>query len=299
MIEVIGPDGRTHVFAEGTTEAQIDAAMAGLYPAAAPTPPPIQSQAAPQAVQWTPAAPPPPPIYAPPPPPVAPPPNSGISTPYIIGGAALVGFVTLAIVAAFMLGRGKAPEPVETAPNNAVAPTNGVTTVPVVPVSPDGAAGLPVTPEAFSGFIATQQGGNLNVRTQPAQNAPVLTKLPHGAPISVTGSVMLADGLWRQVNVAGSVGYVKGDYISQTQPAAIAPPPPQVAVAVVPLGDWGTVTTVRSDTVNMRASPSLSGRVISSIPYGADVYIVSRQGDWYLVEWGGRRGWANTRYIVR
>jgi uncharacterized protein YraI len=292
MIEVIGPDGRTHVFAEGTTEVQIDAAMAALYPPAPAAAPPSIAQP----VQWSPPT--PPPVYAPPPP--LRPQTSGISTVQIIGGAVLAAVITLAIVTAFMLGRGnKTDEASTTMPSSMVSPTNSVAIVPAVPAVPGIPAALQVTPEAFSGFIATQQGGNLNIRSQPAQNAPVLTKLPHGAPISVTGSVMLADGLWRQVNVGGSVGYVKGEYISQTQPAAIAPPPPPVAVALVPIEQWGTATTLRSDTVNMRATPSTGGRVISSIPYGARLYIVSRQGEWYLVEWDGRRGWASARYIVR
>jgi uncharacterized protein YraI len=299
MMEVIGPDGRTHVFAEGTTEAQIDAAMSALYPPApVAAAPPIQqtAQPTPPPVQWS--SPTPPPAYAPSPP--LRPPASGISTPQIIGGALLAAVVTLAIVTAFMLGKGKKTEiATNPPPTNTVAPTNAVALVPQVPAVSGTPGAIPVTPEAFSGFIATQQGGNLNIRSQPAQNAPVLTKLPHGAPIAVTGSVMLADGLWRQVNVAGNTGYVKGEYISQTQPSAIAPPPQPVAIPIVGIGEWGTVTTKISDTVNMRASPSMGGRVISSIPYGAEIYIVSRQGDWYLVEWGGRRGWANTRYIVR
>jgi uncharacterized protein YraI len=296
MIEVIGPDGRKHVFAQGTTEAQIDAAMSALYPPAPPQPPPIEAR------QWT-----PPPQGAPYSAPelMAPPhrpPAQGITTPQIIIGAVVAAALTLAIVGAFMLGQNKnnLGASATTPPANGVAATNvvgGAVVVPAVPSVP-GVPGTPaITPEAFSGFIATQQGGNLNVRTAPSQDAPALTKLPHGAPVSVTGSVMLADGLWRQVNVAGSIGYIKGDYISQTQPAAIAPPP--APTPLVAVGDWGTVTTVRSDTVNMRASPSLGGRVISSIPYGAEIYIISRQGDWYLVEWDGKRGWASKRFIVR
>jgi uncharacterized protein YraI len=286
MIEVIGPDGRTHVFAQGTTDAQIDAAMAALYPPEAVQTPPVAPQ------QWAPE-------------PVRPqtrPQGPGITTPQIIGGAVLAVVVTLAIVAAFMLGRGKDSGEVaqtQTPPANVVAPTNTIVDPSLVPVTPAIPGAPAVTAESFAGFIATQQGGNLNVRTAPQQNAPVLTKLPHGSPVSVTGSVMVADGLWRQVNVAGSVGYVKGDYISQTQPAAIAPPPPPAAAPITQIGDWGTVTTVRSDTVNMRANPSLNARAISAIPYGAEIWIISRQGDWYLVEWGGRRGWANKRFIVR
>jgi uncharacterized protein YraI len=298
MIEVIGPDGRTHVFAEGTTEAQIDAALEALYPTSATTPPPVQPVVVP-------IAPPPPqpqlasdqyngdPTYTRAPE-VAPP--RGLSTNQILGGGLVAALVTLAVVAAFMMGRGgqgKAPE--NAAVTNTVTPP--VQDPSLVPVDPNAPTTPTVTAEAFAGFIATKQGGNLNVRSQPQQNGAVLTKLPHGSPVSVTGSVMMTDGLWRQVNVGGAVGFIKGEYVSQTQPPPIAQP--VKAAPLVQVGAWGSVNTLKSDTVNMRASPSLNGRVMSSIPYGEEVWIISRQGDWYLVEWGGKRGWASTRFINR
>lgn len=67
----------------------------------------------------------------------------------------------------------------------------------------------------------------------------------------------------------------------------------------VSIGVWGAAVTQRSATVNMRASPSSNGLIISSIPYGASVYIISQQGSWYFIEYGGHRGWANTGYIQR
>lgn len=312
MIEVIGPDGRTHVFAQGTTEAQIDAAMEALYPSApiAAAPPPI----APAPIAPVQQAPPiPPPFQQLPPPqqwapqaePVRPAPApTGLSTLQIVGGAILAAVITLSVVTAFMLGRGNKPDESATKVTqaNTVTTTNAVEGTIVEPASPPTVVGPAVTPEAFAGYIATQQGGNLNVRSQPVQNAPSLTKLPHGSPIQVTGSVMMADGLWRQVKVGGTTGYVRGDYISQTQPVAIAvtpPPPVRVVTDVERIGEWGTVTTVRSYTVNMRASPSLNSRVITSMPYGGEVWIIRREGNWYLVEWGGRRGWANVSYIAR
>lgn len=298
MIEVIGPDGRTHVFAEGTTEAQIDAALEALYPTLAPTPAPVQPVVVP--------------IASPSPQPqlvsdqyngdprythspeVAPP--RGLSTNQILGGGLVAALVTLAVVAAFMMGRdGQDKAPDTSAATNTVTPP--VQDPLLVPVDPNAPTTPTVTTEAFAGFIATKQGGNLNVRSQPQQNGAVLTKLPHGSPVSVTGSVMMTDGLWRQVNVGGAVGFIKGEYVSQTQPAPIAPP--VKAAPLVQVGAWGSVNTLKSDTVNMRASPSLNGRVMSSIPYGEEVWIISRQGDWYLVEWGGKRGWANTRFINR
>jgi uncharacterized protein YraI len=280
MIEVTGGDGRVHSFAEGTTQAQIDAAMAALYSAPATptyaTAPPIQ----PPPIQPT-------PFQSPPTHQTRP-----ISTAQILLGAAAAAVIALVVTLAFIMGRGSPPKTEAQMPR----PDSTAPIVPVPQLSPSPA----VTAEAFAGYVSTQQGGTLIVRGQPQQTAAQLARLPHGAPISVTGSVLMPDGLWRQVNVGGATGYVKGDFVSQTQPAAIAQAPAPAPAATLASRDfWGTATTRSSDNVNMRASPSTNARVISSIPYGASVYVIGEQGGWYLVEWGGRRGWTSSTYIRR
>jgi uncharacterized protein YraI len=280
MIEVTGRDGRVHSFADGTTDAQIDAAMAAIYnaePAPRYEAPPYR---APQSRGRL---------------------ADQKGTLALLGGA--FGVVVLGGLAMYVLGDG-ADKPMVSAVQTHVDPTPTAGAVTAVPAPEDSVAPVPpagpsVTPEAFAGFVATKQGGNVTVRAQAQPTGAQIAKLPHGAPISVTGSVVMPDGLWRQVSVGGATGFVKGDYISQTQPAAIVRAP-LVEVKMIPRDFWGFATTRDNDgNVNVRASPNLNATVTSTIPSGASVYVVGEQSGWFLVEWKGKRGWANTDYVSR
>jgi uncharacterized protein YraI len=287
MIEVIGRDGRVHNFADGTSQAQIDAAMAAIYdalPAAARIQaPPVQE---------------PPPYYREPAH-VEPPPAGGANK-VLIGSVAAAGVVGLVAIA-YLMGRGgpaPEPNPQATSPAAAVTPTDPTNAVdpnvalPVVPGAPN------ITAEAFAGFVATAQGGNLTVRAQPQTSGAELAKLPHGAPISVIGSVMMPDGLWRQVNVAGTTGFVKGEYISQTQPAAIVRAPPPPPAKILPRDFYGVISTMNSDSVNLRATPSTSAASLAALKPSSEVRVIGEQGNWYQVEYGGRRGWVRSDLVA-
>lgn len=301
VIEVIGSDSRVHAFADGTSQAQIDAALAAIYGASATQPAPPYPPHVPQYAQQQ--------DYDRPQQSARERPRSSaksISTTQILAGTLGAALVALLVSLAFLMGRDRP------APTAAQTQQADVTAAPIAPpiaspiarqvtVAPVGTVAPAVTPETFAGFIATPKGGKATVRAQAMITAPQITKLPHGAPVSVTGSVMTSDGLWRQVTVAGTTGFVKGDLISQTQPAPIAQPaqPTSPAANFIPREFWGTAVTNASNTVNMRSSPSTTANVVSSIPAGADLYVVGEQGGWYLVEWRGKRGWTKAAYISR
>lgn len=263
MIEVTGPDGRVHSFANGTAQAQIDDALAAIY-----NPPTDQSAGG----NWR-----------------------SSKMVQILGGVLALAVIALLGTTALLLQRDKtapitAPaagtDVVSVVPTNQLLATPGVLTVP------------PVSAGAFAGFITTQQGGNVTVRVLARADGVQITKLPHGAPVSVTGSVVMPDGLWRQVDIGGVAGFVKGEYISQTQPAAIAVAPSPVP-KMIPREFWGFATTKSSKSVNVRASPSASASINASVPVGTYVYVVGEQGAWYLIEWNGKRGWTNSSYISK
>jgi uncharacterized protein YraI len=293
VIEVIGSDGRVHAFADGTSQAQIDAALAAIY--GAPAAPPVAHQP-PNPLQYGQQR-----DYDRPQQSPRERPRSlanSITTTQILAGALGVAIVALFITLAFVVGRDRL------APTAAQTPKADVAALPVEPqvaVAPIGTSGPAVTPEAFAGFISTPKGGKATVRGQAMTTAPQITKLPHGAPVSVTGSIMTSDGLWRQVSIAGTTGFVRGDLISQTKPAPIALPaqPTSPAAGFVPREFWGLAVTRSSNTVNMRASPATTAAVVASIPAGTSLYVVGEQGGWYLVEWKGKRGWTKATFVER
>lgn len=60
---------------------------------------------------------------------------------------------------------------------------------------------------------------------------------------------------------------------------------------------WGTVETDGSG-LNIRSYPSLSGKIIGSMPDGASVMISGETGNWYVVSFDQITGYSSKDYIV-
>ncbi len=60
----------------------------------------------------------------------------------------------------------------------------------------------------------------------------------------------------------------------------------------------GTVTTAQT-RLNVRSAPSLSGTILTGLPKGSTVALVSKSGDWWKVEYAaGRYGYCSDDYIT-
>lgn len=60
---------------------------------------------------------------------------------------------------------------------------------------------------------------------------------------------------------------------------------------------WGTVTTDGSN-LNIRSYPSLTGKIIGSMPDGATVMINGETNGWYVVSYNGINGYSSSDYIT-
>ncbi|MDR1674464.1 MAG: N-acetylmuramoyl-L-alanine amidase [Oscillospiraceae bacterium] len=59
----------------------------------------------------------------------------------------------------------------------------------------------------------------------------------------------------------------------------------------------GTVTTEKGTNLNMREKPSVDSPVINSIPSGANVAVYGETNGWYVIGYGGMRGYASKEFI--
>ncbi|MFA6308555.1 MAG: SH3 domain-containing C40 family peptidase [Clostridia bacterium] len=57
------------------------------------------------------------------------------------------------------------------------------------------------------------------------------------------------------------------------------------------------VGTITGNGVNVRVSPSLNARVISSLSKGEIVLVTTKSGDWYKVSFSSVKGWVSSKYI--
>lgn len=59
----------------------------------------------------------------------------------------------------------------------------------------------------------------------------------------------------------------------------------------------GRVVTM-GGSLNLRERPDAYSRIIGKIPNGSSIAVLNMTGDWYLVGYGGKTGYANRNYIT-
>lgn len=59
------------------------------------------------------------------------------------------------------------------------------------------------------------------------------------------------------------------------------------------------VVNISSGSLNIRSSPSVTAPIIARASAGEKLQLLGEDSDWYRVNYGGRTGYANKRYVVR
>lgn len=118
---------------------------------------------------------------------------------------------------------------------------------------------------------------SVNLRSGPGTNYRVLQTVPVNRQLVAEPGD--GSGVWRRVNRAGTVGWMHADYVSPT------------------LRSLGTLY-VRADGLRLRAQPSTSSRVLTSMNKGTALRKVwpSANG-WTKVYVGGRQGFVYNKYV--
>ena len=113
----------------------------------------------------------------------------------------------------------------------------------------------------------------LNVRSSANTSSSVIGKLANGETIIITGK----DGEWYRVDCNGKTGYVYEKYIRVT----------------------GDITYKKTtDNLNMRWGPSTSNGIITNIPKGTTVKVISTSNGWDKVYYSGEIGFCSNSYLV-
>ena len=113
----------------------------------------------------------------------------------------------------------------------------------------------------------------VNIRSDAGPGYERLGGLSYLDTVTVIGE---KDG-WYQVKYEGQTGFIYQEWLSKPEES------------VVPSLKEGSKATV-TEELNMRAKASTDSRIIRVLPAGTKVTILSRQGDWYIVEYDGESG---------
>ena len=131
--------------------------------------------------------------------------------------------------------------------------------------------------ERTGGDAGEITGAGVNLRVSPSTDAEAITQLARHTAITVLEP--REDG-WCLIGYDGQTGYVKSDYVS---------------VNGIPLVDPKGIIT--GDCVNLRATPSTDGAIVTKLSWGDTVNLFSLNDGWYSVTYDGAAGYVSADYL--
>lgn len=165
--------------------------------------------------------------------------------------------------------------------------------------------------------IANTRGESILLRSDPSHDAEVLGQFPEGTSVAVIdGPYTDSDGSeWYGILIGETSGYLMAAYLTpsageaeevaealETEPATVettvstSSVPEEPSVSTVGTGGPGTAITTTS--LNLRAGPSLTERVLTVMPAGTTVSLTGNaQSGFYPVSYNGVSGWASADYL--
>ncbi|MCI5957344.1 MAG: SH3 domain-containing protein, partial [Clostridiales bacterium] len=125
----------------------------------------------------------------------------------------------------------------------------------------------------------------LAIRNDKSTSAAMIGALGNGAIVDVLAS----DGAWCFIRFGEMKGYVPANALVITgTPSGTEEAPSSIL---------GFARVTASDFVNLRAEPSMSGKVVSTAPAGAVLTVFSQNGSWAKVQYNATVAYANTGFI--
>lgn len=123
---------------------------------------------------------------------------------------------------------------------------------------------------------------NLNVRAVAAEDGKLVGKLPKNAACEVLDD----DGTWAHIKSGKVEGYVSMEYLFTGIPAKRKAE--ELAV---------TMATVTTDSLKVRAEANTESEVITLVPNGEELEVVSVEGDWVKVYLDDEEVFVSAEYV--
>ena len=136
-----------------------------------------------------------------------------------------------------------------------------------------------VPTEGVTAYVNTQSG-SLNLRKLPTSNALVMTAIPQYAAVTVYDR----GNEWCGVTYGSYSGYVMTKFLSFDE----------TGTESVSRKMW---VATQNGPLNMREGPSVSAKLLTTIPQGANVIVLEDHNAWYLIEYGNWRGYVMAQFL--
>ena len=150
----------------------------------------------------------------------------------------------------------------------------------IVSVTAAAAMGLaPMMAMADTANSALVKGGALNLRETASLTAKVLGQYPTGTLVEIVES----GSEWHKVSVGGQQGYMMAKYLKVTDEVTSG-----TATVYNPNGN---------SYVNFRSAASLNASVLSRVPIGTQIPVLSKGTDWTKTQIDGVTGYISTWFL--
>ena len=129
----------------------------------------------------------------------------------------------------------------------------------------------------------------LNLRREASTSSAILATMAHGTQVTL----LEMGSAWSRVQYGTLSGYVKNEYISVIDDAVDETPEgvASIGTAVVSLAD-------ESQTLNLRAAPTVNSAVLSHLRHGQTLTVLERYERWTQVQMGSLTGYVSNDYIL-
>ena len=130
---------------------------------------------------------------------------------------------------------------------------------------------------------------SLNLRQEANTASAVLATMAHGTQVTL----LEMGSAWSRVQYGTLSGYVKNEYISVADDSVDEAPSDVVSrgTATVALAD-------ESQTLNLRAAPTINSAIIAHLRHGQMLMVLDRYEKWTYVQMGTLNGYVSNDYIV-
>jgi len=130
---------------------------------------------------------------------------------------------------------------------------------------------------------------SLNLRREPSTSSAILATMAHGTQVTL----LEMGSAWSRIQYGTLSGYVSNSFISVQDEAVDETPEGVISrgTAVVSLAD-------ESQTLNLRAAPTVNSAVLSHLRHGQTLTVLERYERWTYVQMGSLSGYVSNDYIV-
>ena len=148
--------------------------------------------------------------------------------------------------------------------------------------------------ELINESVDVNSSQSVNLRRQPGFQSDILATLRFGEGIHTEGTPV--EG-WIRSDALGYSGYLQRSYLKEKDVNGDGHQPVFEKGSITDVQEkTGVVTAVHG--LNVRVSPQMDSKILTTLPYGTSVRILGEHQDFYKIEWDATEGYVSKGYVV-